>query len=183
MRIPTLCLPVLLAVLAPGRPASADDAAFIREERPVRLALGFDALFVHDGEGDGGPMLRLGVNLSPRLALELTGGVSPRGPSGDWSAVGGGLSWFFGRGALAPHAVLRAQASSEHPDEGRDLSHLFVGAGLGLEYAGPSGVTLWCEALPALVHFDAFYSKGLRPGVLVSLGLGYRFRSPGLKAR
>jgi hypothetical protein len=106
--------------------------------------------------------------------VELTGAVNPRGPHGIWSMVGLGCKGFLGRDHLAPYTVVRAVYSHERPDEGREVDHRYVGAGLGLEYAGGSGFDWSLEVLPALVSFDAFYTRGLRAGVMVNMGLGFR---------
>jgi hypothetical protein len=71
---------------------------------------------------------------------------------------------------------MRAGHSYEHPDEGPDTTDAFAGAGLGLEHAGDGGFTWWAEALPTAVDFDDVYTRGWRPGLLINLGLGYRFR-------
>jgi hypothetical protein len=168
---------VLLAVcLALAYPASARaEEPPIREAKRIYLGVALDALYVHAADGDGGIVLRAGVNLSPRLMLELTGGVNPRGPNGEWTSYGGGLRYFLRDGAFAPYLALRAARSHEHPDEGRDTDHLWAAAGPGIAYTSHFGLDWTLDAMPAVARVDDSFATSTHVGLLVSTALGFRF--------
>jgi hypothetical protein len=158
-----------------GQPEVA--APSIRQSRRVLLAVGVpDVLWIrgHDATMPL-PTVRLGVNLSPVLSLDLTGGGLP--VEGDLSAtVHLGLRWYFARRPLAPYVVLRAGTWMDRgsPNEGGNRSYPFAALGGGVEQTWNNGLTLWTELGPALVSYMAGGPRSWAAGVQGSAGIGLR---------
>jgi len=154
----------------PAAPESTDEEPTVRESRRAFLAFSpaFPVLAGHDVTTPV-PALRVGVNLSTHLALDLTAGELPQN-GGANTLIDLGARWFFLDGNLSPYLMARVGKYSGYNDEGPDPSYGYVTLGPGVEYAGDHGFTAWLEAAPALL-------EGSR-GWYYSLGLGYRFGSP-----
>jgi hypothetical protein len=176
-RHPALLAAVMVAGLAApaaaATPAAADPTdqeTTVRESRRAFLAFSpaFPVLAGHDVTTPV-PGLRVGVNLSTHLALDLTAGELPQ-TGGANTLFDFGARWFFLGGNLSPYLMVRAGKYSGYNDEGPDPSYRYVTLGPGVEYAGDHGFTAWLEAAPALLEGDR--------GWYYSFGLGYRFGSP-----
>jgi hypothetical protein len=114
------------------------------------------------------PALRVGVNLSPRLALDVTAGTL-QFQYGGWSLLDAGARWFFMDGNVSPYLMGRAGGywvldGGAGPPPNRAYGYATLGA--GIEWASDNGFTAWAEGGPALV--------GGNRGGYASLGIGYR---------
>ena len=158
------------AAATPSAPEPADAETTVRESRRAFLAFSpaFPVFAGHDLTMPV-PGLRVGVNLSSHLALDLTAGELPQ-TGGATTLIDLGARWFFLRGNVSPYLMARVGKYSGYNDEGPDPSYGYVTLGPGVEYAGDHGFTAWLEAAPALLEGDR--------GWYYSLGLGYRFGSP-----
>lgn len=121
------------------------------------------------------PALRVGVNVSPRLTFDLTGGALPYEVSGRWTVVDLGARWFFGDGNASPYAMARVGAFFDKADEGNDRSYPYGTVGAGFEYACRCGFVAWAEAGPALTGYMDVGPRTAAAGAYGSVGLGYRF--------
>ena len=121
------------------------------------------------------PALRVGVNVSPRLAVDLTGGMISYGASGRWSLVDIGARWFLSDGHASPYLMARVGDFFDKADEGSDRSYPYAAVGVGLEYACGCGFIAWGEAGPALTGYTSGGSHSAAAGIYASAGLGFRF--------
>jgi len=157
------------AAATPAAPDPTDEETTVRESR--RAFLAFSPVFpVVAGHDVTTPVagLRVGVNLSTHLALDLTAGALPFA-GGANTLVDFGARWFFLSGNVSPYLMAHVGKYSGYNDEGPDTNYGYVAIGPGVEYAGDRGFTAWLEAAPALL-------EGNR-GWYYSAGLGYRFGS------
>ena len=111
--IPLLWLAAAVLVQSPP-PAVAQTSPAIaptplRAERRVLLGVGlvYPMTLDHDVTGPL-PSLRLGVNISPRLVLELTGSSIPYEVSGRVTLIDVGLRWHLTDGPLSPYVMAHA---------------------------------------------------------------------------
>jgi hypothetical protein len=123
------------------------------------------------------PSVRLGVNISPRLVLELTAGSIAYGASGRWTVIDAGLRWHLTDGSLSPYVMAHAGEWFDDADEGGDRSYPYAALGGGVEYACRCGFAAWVEAAPALISYTAGGPHSTVGGVYMGLGLGYRIRT------
>ena len=171
LRKSALLAGVLVAGLAgPAAAGETEQAETLRQSRPGFLA--FSPVWPRVANHDSTvplPGLRLSVNVSPRVAFDLTGGFFPQ-TGGSFNLIDVGARWFFAKGNFAPYLMGRAGKYSGYNDEGPDPSYLYVTLGPGIEYASDGGFVAWIEYGPALL--------GGNRGWYGSFGLGYRFGSP-----
>ena len=157
-----------------ARPAAAQPSpaeSMVRGSRRVSFGLSpaWPWMAAHDVTAPL-PALRLGVNFSPRVAVDLTAGTFQYSSFGGWSLVDLGARWFFADGNVSPYLMGRAGEYFVNGDETPDKTYLYATLGGGIEYAGDGGLTAWVEAGPALIDGNG--------GAYVSIGVGYRFGSP-----
>jgi hypothetical protein len=173
MRIGRLALlaGVITATLARPAAAAEEEAheETVRQSRPGFLAFSpaWPVLAGHDVTMPL-PGLRVGVNFSTHLALDLTGGLFPQ-TGGSNNLVDVGARWFFLDGNASPYVMARAGRYHSYNDEGPDHDYGYVTLGAGAEYAGDGGFVASLEAGPALVGGDR--------GWYYNFSLGYRFGS------
>src|SRR5215510_15047590 len=160
-----LIIGVVAGLARPVVAQPAEAAAKVRESR--RVSIGFSPAWpwmaAHDVTAPL-PALRLGVNLSPRLALDLTGGMLEYSAYGSWSLVDIGARWFFLDGNASPYVMGRVGSYFVDADEGSNATYRYATLGVGAEYAAGFGLTAWAEGGPALV--------GGERGVYASVGVG-----------
>jgi hypothetical protein len=180
MRARGLLASLLAIVLSlAGRAASAEpDAAVvaIRETRRVLVAIGVpDVLWLpgHDATVPL-PAVRLAVNLSPALSLDMTAGELPYATAGLWSTVHVGLRYFFAPRPFSPYVVLRAGSWMDHADEGNNRSYPFAALCAGVEQVWKNGFTLWAEAGPAVISYMDDGPRSWVTGLQGSAGVGLR---------
>ena len=191
--------PVLGSAIAPKRPMRRNlrwvwaiglltgQAAFaqpvpestpVREDRP--FSLGVSPTWPWMAENDVTlpvlPTVRLSVNVSPRVSVDLTAGIFSYEGSGQASLLDIGARWFFSEGHASPYLMVRASEYWDAPNEGREGNYPYAAAGAGLEYACGCGLALWGEIGPAVLGYDQEGPRTWNRGVYVNLGLGYRFR-------
>ena len=89
--------------------SSAPAPSTVREARRLSLAVATPwPVFAHHDATTPVPALRIGVNVSPRVLGELTGGSIPLGYDGRVSLLEAGIRVFMVEGQLAPYSVARA---------------------------------------------------------------------------
>ena len=171
------------AVLGPISSAAAQTPPAVaptpvRAERRVLLSVGlvYPMTLDHDVTGPL-PSLRLGVNISPRLVLELTGSSIPYEVSGRVTLIDAGLRWHLTDGSLSPYVMAHAGEWFDDLDEGGERSYPYAALGGGVEYACRCGFAAWVEAAPALISYTAGGPHSTVGGVYMGLGLGYRIRT------
>lgn len=158
---------------ADAEPAEAPQE--VRAERPIAIALSpvFPWISGHDATVPL-PALRLGLNVSPRLALELTGGGVPMGDGGRMVLVDVGARWFALATTVAPYLMARVGDILDRGNEGGDRSYPFAVAGGGLDYACACGLTAWVEAGAGLFSYEAAGPRSTELGGYLGVGIGYR---------
>jgi hypothetical protein len=162
-----------------GRAAAESTAAVVavRGSRPVSIGFSPGGPWA-DGRQSGGrltiplPALRVGVSLSPRLAVDLTGGILPFEYT-QLALVDLGARWFFTAANVSPYLMGRAGVYlvDIHDDYSAHHTYGYATLGGGVEYASGGGFTAWAEIGPVLVKGN----PGAAAGAYASVGLGYRF--------
>jgi hypothetical protein len=168
------------AGLARPAPAQSSDAvATVRESRSVSVALAPSGPLAR--QFDSGrlltiplPAVRVGVNVSPRLMLDLTATTLPLDSYVQTTLIDLGARWFLDDANGSPYLMARSGAffvtgSENEVDVG---TYGYVTLGAGAEWADDNGLTLWAEVGPALV-----YGHRTGWGGYASVGVGYRFGS------
>ena len=166
---------LLGATIARAEPEAG--AAPIRGDRPILVGLSLSGPWMagHDVTLPL-PSARVGVNVSPHLALDLTAGTLSHDVGGRWTTFDVGARWFFADGPLGPYALARVGAFFNEPDEGEGarLTYPLAAVGGGLEYTCRCGFAAWAEAGPALFRYTDGKAHSADGGVYMSLGAGYR---------
>jgi hypothetical protein len=165
-----------------GDRPSGDEAgpSTVREARRLSLSVATPwPVFANHDATIPLPSLRIGVEVSPRVACELTGGTIPFGYDGRMTLLEAGLRVFMLESTLAPYGVARAgiyfdDALEQGP--GRNYPYLQP-AGIGLDYSGTWGFTASAEIGPTLMWYQDVGAHSLEHGVYVSVSLGYRVRT------
>jgi hypothetical protein len=155
-----------------ARPAAAQSppAETVRESRPGLLA--FTPTWpwmAHQDVTIPLPSLRVSVNMSPRLTVDMTGGMFPQLGEKFWLLDIGARTFLTG-GHLSPYVMARVGMYHSVHDETPDQTYRYGTLGAGVEYAANGGFTAWAELGPALLDSER--------GWYGSFGLGYRFGSP-----
>ena len=152
------------------------DLAPVRRERSIEVGatLVWPWIASHDATVPL-PSLRVGANISPRLAFDLTAGVLPHEANGRWSAFDLGARWFLGDGNASPYFMGRVGAFFDKADEGSNRSYPYATVGAGFEYACRCGFVAWGEAGPALAGYTSGGPHSAAAALYGSVGLGYRF--------
>jgi hypothetical protein len=168
-----------IASLLAGRAAVAEpDVAevAIRENHRVLLAIGVPDVLWLSGHDVTVPLpaVRLAVNLSPALSLDVTAGELPYESTGLWSTVHVGLRWFFVPRSFSPYVVLRAGTWLDHAEEGNNRSYPFAALCGGVEQVWKNGLTLWGEAGPAVISYMDDGPRSWVAGLQGSAGIGLR---------
>ena len=173
----TSALVVLGLVLLSRNCFAAGDAAVlpVRIDRPVLVGASLTWPWVRSHDVTIPlPTLHLGVNLSPHLAVEVTGGWIPFGETGRLSMIDVGVRWLVMTDALAPYLLARAGDYWNNADEGGDRSYPFAAVGAGLDYSAAWGGAAWLELGPALFSYSDGISSAIAVGFYASVGVGYR---------
>ena len=160
-----------------ARAESQETVAPVRADRPILVGVSLSGPWMasHDVTIPL-PSVRVGVNVSPRLALDLTAGTLSHDVGGRWTMFDLGARWFFAGGPLGPYALARVGAFHSKPDEGEGahLTYPLAAVGGGLEYTCRCGFAAWAEAGPALFRYTDGKAHSAAGGVYMSLGVGYR---------
>ncbi len=164
-----------------ARAEPATDATPVRASRAVSVGLAISGprMLTHDLALPL-PSVRVGVNLSPRLALDLTVGALPYDATGRRTMIDLGARWFFSDHHTSPYAMVRAGDFFSNAQEGaaHGRSYPLVTVGAGIEYACGCGFVAWAEAGPALFRYTDGVSSSAAGGLYLSLGAGYRIAVP-----
>ena len=117
---------LLLVGLSRVSPAFAQESRPIgpvRAERRVLLGVGLVYPMVLDHDVTIPlPSLRLAVNISPRLVVELSAGSMPYAVSGRWTLIDAGVRWQVADGPLSPYLMAHIGKWFDEADEGYDGS-------------------------------------------------------------
>lgn len=163
-----------------GETAMGPAPPTVRGERRLSLvaAMPWPILAHHDATIPV-PSLRIGVNLSPRLMAELTGGRIPFGYDGQLGLVEAGIRVFIVESNLAPYGVARAGIFfDDSHEQGPQRNYRYLQpVGVGLDYSGPWGFTASAEIGPSLMWYSEGGAHSVERGMYVSIGLGYRVRT------
>jgi hypothetical protein len=171
-----LAVTVSLAARAAVAELDAGKVA-IRENRRVLVAIGVPDVLWLPGHDVTVPLptVRLAVNLSPALALDVTAGELPYETTGLWSTVHVGIRYFFAPRPFSPYVVLRAGTWMDHANEGAgDRSYPFAALCGGVEQTWKKGLSLWAELGPALISYTDGGARSWIAGLQGSAGIGVR---------
>jgi hypothetical protein len=177
-----MCVGLTGVAARPAASQTAEPATTpVRADRAVLIGVCLPDAFGVFGHDSTVPLpgLHVRFNLSPRLALGLSGGLLPYETNGQFSTVHGGGRFYLAEPRWAPYLLADVGVWANRADEGDDQSYPFVFAGGGLEYAGASGFAAWVELAPALVSYNDQYGAGrsLAAGWYGALGVGFRVRT------
>jgi hypothetical protein len=179
MRTPLVALAAIGLLTVRAQAALAQpvaESAPVRGDRPISLGVSaaWPWMPAHDATAPL-PAVRLSVNFSPRLSLDVSGGTIPYETAGRFTLVDLGARWFLSEGHASPYLMARAGEYLDKADEGPDAKYPYAAAGAGFEYACNCGLAAWAELAPAVIAYDRDGPRTWNRGLYVSVGVGYRF--------
>jgi hypothetical protein len=165
----------LLVLLVAAVPAVAEES--IRDTRQALVAVTAPeglAISNHDATVPI-PGVRIGYTHDHRWAVDLGVGYMPM-PYDAYQAIGHiGARAFVLPNRLAPYVMSRLGWWGSRPDEGDPTSAVYLIGGVGVEYAGRSGFTMWLEAGAGAARYTMSTDTMTESCFYGSAGVGYRF--------